>query len=224
MLQIMDRVGVPLVEFQFPFSEPMADGPVFCRANQQSIAQGTTVDQCFDLMQRASTAFSFAPIMMGYYNTAYNLGHDTFCQRLAQAGGRGYILPDLPPDSADGQALATAAAAQGLAPINLFTPTNTTERLNTIAHNAQGFVYAVARRGVTGQRTAFDPDIAAFLQRCRAITSLPIAVGFGIGTPADIQFLRPYADIAVIGTAFLQAWEEGGPQKAEQLLTALIQA
>lgn len=209
-LEIMAEFGVDLVELQFPFSEPSADGPLFVKANQESLAHGTTVEQCFDFMARVSARFPFRVLMMGYYNTAFKMGHETFVRRLAQAGAVGFILPDLPIEEA-GELYALAAAAD-LDPVVLMTPTSTDARLAQLAHSARGFVYAVARKGVTGSATTMNEDVAQFLARCRAATPLPLALGFGVATRDDIAFIAGHADIAIIGTAALRAWEAGGEQ------------
>jgi tryptophan synthase alpha chain len=164
MLQIMEEAQVAAVEFQFPFSEPMADGPLFCRANQASLTNGTKVSDCFDLMRQAQS-MSFARLMMGYYNTALQLGEENFCKKLQEVGATGFILPDLPPEEAN--SLEKAALKHQLSPIYLMTPATTLERLQYIGKRAHGFVYCVARRGVTGAKTAFDADIETFLQHCR---------------------------------------------------------
>lgn len=158
-LEIMAAAGVDLVELQFPFSEPSADGPLFVKANQMSLKNGTTVQQCFDFMQKVNDAFPFKVMMMGYYNTAYKMGHEQFVQRLAAAGGCAYILPDLPVDEA--AELHKLSAPLGISPIMLMTPTNSDKRLQQIAAASDGFVYAVARKGVTGQSTSMDDNIGA---------------------------------------------------------------
>ncbi len=219
MLQIMHDAGVDLVEFQFPFSEPSADGPVFTRANQKALDAGTRVADCFELMAWASSKFSFMPVMMGYTNTVIQYGEDAFCQKIAACGGRALIIPDHPPEE-DTQLLA-AAKAHGLCVIMLMTPTNTDERLHTLGTKASGFVYGVARRGVTGAKTAFDTGVATCIDRYRHATSLPLAIGFGISSSDDVAFLKGRAEIAVVGTAFLTAWETSGPDAAKQLLAAL---
>src|SRR5262245_57789824 len=146
-LEIMASNGVELVELQFPFSEPSADGPLFVRANQLSLINGTTVAQCFEFMTRVAATFPFRVLMMGYYNTAFKMGHASFIDRLAAAGASGYILPDLPIE--EGAPLQLLADERSLAPIVLMTPTNTDARLAQLAGAARGFVYCVARRGVT---------------------------------------------------------------------------
>jgi tryptophan synthase alpha chain len=207
-LEIMAEFGVDLVELQFPFSEPSADGPLFVKANQESLARGTTVDQCFEFMQRVAATFPFRVLMMGYYNTAFKMGHPRFVERLVAAGGSGYILPDLPIEEAG--PLHLLADANQLAPIILMTPTSSDARLAELARAARGFVYCVARKGVTGSSTAMNEEVVQFLQRCRGATTLPLALGFGVSTREDIEFIGQHADIAIIGTAALRAWEEGG--------------
>ena len=127
MLEIMGEVGVDLVELQMPFSEPMADGPVFARANQIALENGIVLDQYFDLMKRSTNKYDFPHLMMGYYNTAFRLGNEGFCKRLQDAGGSGYILPDLPVE--EGEGLFGLSDEQGLCPIQLMTPTSTDSRL-----------------------------------------------------------------------------------------------
>lgn len=94
-LEIMAEAGVDLVELQFPFSEPSADGPLFVHANEQSLKAGTTVDQCFEFMKLISERFDFKVLMMGYYNTAFKMGEARFVQRIKESGGVGYILPEI---------------------------------------------------------------------------------------------------------------------------------
>ena len=222
MLRIMSEAGVALVEFQFPFSEPTADGPLFCKANQRALEKGTRVADCLALMRRAGDELTFAPLMMGYYNTAFKMGHPAFCERLAKAGAKGMILPDLPPEEADD--LEREAWARGLDLIHLMTPTTSNERLKMIASRGSGFFYCVARRGVTGRHTDFNEELDRFLRRCRAATNLPLAVGFGVSTPEDIRFLKGRADIAVVGTAVLKTWEEKGESGVRWLIDSLAQA
>lgn len=218
-LEIMAERNVDLVELQFPFSEPSADGPLFVKANQESLARGTTVAQCFELMSRASAAFPFRVLMMGYYNTAFKMGHAQFVERLVAAGASGYILPDLPIEEAE--PLHMIAELHGLAPVVLMTPTNSDARLAALARAARGFVYCVARRGVTGAHTEMDAELAAFIARCRAVTALPLAVGFGVSRREDLDFIGEHADIAIVGTAALRAWEEGGEPGLRAFFDAL---
>jgi len=222
MLECMAAAGVSLVELQMPFSEPIADGPVFVRANQLALERGLHWDDYFDFMKRAEQVFAFPVLYMGYYNPVFCMGDADFCRRLRDAGGQGYIIADLPPEQA--VALDTRARGEGLDPIHLMTPNNTDERLREIAANASGFIYCVARKGVTGRRTQLDESMVDYLERCRAATDLPIALGFGIKTPEDIGLLKGQADIAIVGTACLEVWESKGAQGYLEFLKSLVAA
>ena len=219
-LEIMEAAGVDLVELQFPFSEPSADGPLFVKANQAAVDAGVNVEDCFAFMQKVTSHFSFKVVMMGYYNTVFKTGHHDFLQRLKNAGGEGFILPDLPIEEA--LELHTIAKELDLSPIILMTPTNSDQRLKQLAQSADGFIYVVARKGVTGSNTNMNQEVADFILRCRQYTDLPLAIGFGVSSKQDIDFISQHAEIAVIGTAALKAWEnnqqEGLTDFFEQLL------
>ncbi|MDP6198860.1 MAG: tryptophan synthase subunit alpha [Porticoccaceae bacterium] len=209
-LEIMAEAGVDLVELQFPFSEPSADGPLFVRANEQSLKAGTTVDQCFDFMRQVSARFPFKVLMMGYYNTVFKMGEDVFVQRLKEAGGVGYILPDLPVEEAEN--LHALSAEADVEPVILMTPTSSDKRLAQLGAASRGMVYAVARKGVTGSKTDMGDDVVALIDRCRQHTDVPIGVGFGISSKADMDFLKGSADLAIVGTAALKIWEQSGAE------------
>ena len=209
-LEIMAEAGVDLVELQFPFSEPSADGPLFVRANEQSLKAGTTVDQCFDFMRQVSARFPFKVLMMGYYNTVFKMGEDVFVQRLKEAGGVGYILPDLPVEEAEN--LHALSAEADVEPVILMTPTSSDKRLAQLGAASRGMVYAVARKGVTGSKTDMGDDVLALIDRCRQHTDVPIGVGFGISSKGDMDFLKGSADLAIVGTAALKIWEQSGAE------------
>ncbi|OUS10069.1 tryptophan synthase subunit alpha [Gammaproteobacteria bacterium 53_120_T64] len=219
-LEIMAEFGVDMVELQFPFSEPSADGPLFVKANQQAVADGVRPADCFEFMRKVTEHFSFKVLMMGYYNTAFKMGHESFIKKLSAAGGCGYILPDLPVEEAG--ELHALSKPEELAPIVLMTPTNTDVRLKVLGAAAEGFIYAVARKGVTGGHTEMGDDLKAFIAHCRQHTQLPIAVGFGVSQKSDLDFLRGKADIAIIGTAALKAWEDGGEDSLQAFFSGLL--
>ncbi len=220
MLERTAEAGVDLVELQLPFSEPIADGPSFIRANQGALDQSVGWKEYFELVARATESFPFRVLFMGYYNSVYRMGAETFCARLREAGASGFIVADLPPEEA--RDLNEEARGAGLDPVLLMTPTNSDERLRAIAALASGFVYCVARKGVTGRRTDVGSDVRAFLARCRSATDLPLALGFGIKTPGDIAAVADAgADIAIVGTACLEAWERGGEGEYASFLRSL---
>ncbi len=222
MLEVMQRVGADIVELQLPFSEPIADGPVFVWANQHALDAGVNWEQYFRFMERASKAFDFKILMMGYYNSVFQMGHETFSACLAEHGASGFIIGDLPPEESG--SLFDKAESFDLAPIVLMTPTNSPERLRQLAQYARGFVYCVARKGVTGAQTQIDQSLEAFITRCRKATSLPLALGFGLRSGSDLQQIRDQVDIAIIGTALLEAWEQGGAAQYERLLREMVMA
>lgn len=219
MLEAMQRADVDVVELQLPFSEPIADGPVFVRANQHALDAGMNWQRYFQFMQRASAAFDMKILMMGYYNSVLQMGHAEFAACLAEHGGSGFIVADLPPEEADD--LFQHADTQHLSPILLMTPTNSQARLQALGRYARGFVYCVARRGVTGQATSMDAAVTAFLARCRQATSVPLALGFGLRTGDDLRRLHGLADMGVLGTILLTTWEQGGPAAYARLLHEL---
>jgi tryptophan synthase alpha chain len=219
MLEAMEGAGVDLVELQLPFTEPIADGPTFVRANHGAIGAGTGWRTYFGLAARAAARFGFPILFMGYYNSVFRMGAERFCARLADAGMRGFILVDLPPEEA--VELNALARAWGLDPILIMTPTNSPARLAEIGRQASGFVYCTARKGVTGRKTDLSQGVGAFLERGRAATPLPLGVGFGIKTAADVRELRGCADIAIVGTACLEVWEAHGEPGYRQFLTTL---
>lgn len=206
-LEIMAEYDVDVVELQFPFSEPSADGPLFVRANELALKNGVRPEDCFAFMARVASHFPFKVLMMGYYNTAFKMGEAQFLHKLQASGGCGYILPDLPVEEAG--ELHELSYSADLSPVVLMTPTSSDKRLQKLGSAARGMVYAVARRGVTGTKTDMGQELDDFLGRCRQFTNLPVGVGFGVSTRADMEFLKGRADMAIIGTAALQAWEDG---------------
>ena len=219
MLEIMQEVGVDMVELQMPFSEPVADGSSFARANQLALKRGIHLDQYFDFMRRATGKFDFPHLMMGYYNVVFRLGHQAFCARLKESGGAGFILPDLPFEEY-GDLFALSAECD-LCPVLLMTPTNTPARLAKIGEHARGFVYAVARKGVTGKKTELDQEVSALIERCRQAVDLPLALGFGLRSGDDLRLLHDRVEIAIVGTALLDKWEEGGVEGYREFLKEL---
>jgi len=219
-LEIMAEAGVDLVELQFPFSEPSADGPLFVRANEQSLKSGTTVDQCFEFMKLVSARFPFKVLMMGYYNTAFKMGEEAFVKRVKESGGVGYILPDLPIE--ESAKLHRLSEEAGIEPIILMTPTTSDTRLAKLGAVSRGLVYVVARKGVTGSKTQMGDDVLALIERCRQHTDVPLGVGFGISSKADLDVLRGHADVAIVGTAALKTWQEGGAPGLRQFFAELM--
>ena len=222
MLDCMQEAGVDLVELQLPFSEPIADGPMFIKANQSALDHGLHLKQYFEFAGKAAAKFNFPVLFMGYYNSVFRMGHETFCNRLKQAGLHGFIIADLPTEEAG--ELDKYAQAHELDPIHIMTPINSEQRMREIATMASGFIYCVARKGVTGRETDLDKSLREYMQRCRKVTDLPLALGFGIKKPEHVKQLKGVADIAIVGTACLEVWEQGNEKKYRKFLQDLHKA
>ena len=208
VIEAMVEAGVDLMELQIPFSEPMADGPVILQANQKALENGVTVKACLDFAQKVTGTFDIPFFIMSYYNILFKYGVERFAQTLKQRNLKGAIVPDLPPE--EGQEYLEVMEKLSLSPILFFSPTTPDDRMQYIASLAQGFIYCLSRKGVTGADTQFSSDLAGYLARCRQATSLPLALGFGIKEKADIDFIKGKADIAVIGSQTIRIVEEQG--------------
>lgn len=213
--------GVDCIELQIPFSEPIADGPVILKANQKSLDSGISVEDCFRFGQEMAAAFpSVRFLFMTYYNIVFKYGEEAFLRRTKEIGFCGTIIPDLPPE--EGETYLATSEALGLAPIQFFTPTSTDERMREMAALAKGFIYCVARRGVTGKQTTFDESLTSYLARCRKATDLPLAVGFGISSREDVGMLQGKADMAVIGTATIKLVDAQGAEAVGPFIAGLL--
>jgi tryptophan synthase alpha chain len=219
LVESMVTAGVDLIELQIPFSEPIADGPVILRANQEALEAGSTVERCFELAAQVTARFEVPFLFMTYYNILFKQGVARFVARMQQSGLRGAIVPDLPPE--EGAEYLQAMQSQALAPIFIYSPNTEDERLKTVARHARGFIYCVARKGVTGSQTAFTEELSGYLARARAATSLPLAVGFGVKEQSDVDFLRGKADIAVVGSETLRVLSRGGVEAVGPFLKGL---
>ena len=221
VIRQMATAGVDCIELQIPFSEPIADGPVILKANQQSLENGISVEECFRFGQEMAAAFPEVRFLfMTYYNIVFKYGEHAFLQRTRDIGFCGTIVPDLPPE--EGQTYLANSKELGLAPVQFFTPTSSDARMREVAAQAAGFIYCVARRGVTGKQTTFDDNLDRYLVRCRRATSLPLAVGFGIGSREDIALLVGKADMAVIGTATIKLVDAQGPEAVGPFIAGLL--
>lgn len=208
IIEAMVEAGVDLMELQIPFSEPIADGPVILRASQKALENGTTVQACLDFAQEVARRFDIPFLLMSYYNIPFKYGIASFVSSMAKMGLLGAIIPDLPPEEAQGYL--EVLTEHQLAPIFIFSPTTSDGRMQYIASFASGFIYCVARKGVTGANTNFSEDLSAYLGRCRRATSLPLALGFGVREKPDVDYLKGKADIAVIGTQTIRVAENRG--------------
>jgi tryptophan synthase alpha chain len=215
----MVKNGVDLIEMQIPFSEPVADGPMILKANQESITRGTRVEDCLEFARKITAEFHIPFLFMTYYNILFKYGAEKFINRARDINVRGFIIPDLPPE--EGREYLKLVKERNMASIQIFAPTSTEERMRLLAENGDGFIYCVARRGVTGQQTDFDTDFDQYISRCRSATGMPLAVGFGIRSKEDVDFLAGKADIAVIGTETIRLVDEQGAEAVGPFIAGL---
>ena len=211
--------GVDCIEMQLPFSEPMADGPVILKANQDSLAGGTRIADCLAFGAEMTAAYDIPFLFMTYYNIIFKYGEQPFFARAKEAGIRGLIVPDLPPEQ--GETFFRLADEYEIAPILIFAPTSTDERMRELDRVGRGFIYCVARRGVTGKKSELGADFADYLSRCRKATTKPLAVGFGIQDRADIQALAGRADMAVIGSQTIRLVDAKGAEAVGPFIAGL---
>ncbi len=207
ILQMVEN-GVDCIEMQIPFSEPMADGPVIVRANQAAIKNGIKVADCLAFAAEMTASHDIPFLFMTYYNIIFKYGERSFFEKARACGIKGFIVPDLPPE--EGESFLQLAAEYEIAPILIFAPTSTDERMRVLASHGRGFIYCVARRGVTGTKSVIGRDVLDYLQRCREATRMPLAVGFGIQDRDDVSALIGRADMAVIGSQTIRLVDEKG--------------
>lgn len=219
IVDAMVEAGVELIELQIPFSEPMADGPVILHANQQALLSGSTVRRCFQVAAELSARHpSVIFLWMSYYNVVFKRGQTAFIEDTKAAGLRGAIIPDLPHE--EGDELFGAMKQAGLEPIFLFSPNSGQERMAEIASRAGGFIYCIARKGVTGAATDFA-SLDAYLERCRRATDLPLALGFGVKDARDVNALRGKVDIAVVGSQTIKVIDQQGTAQVGAFIRSL---
>lgn len=219
LVDVMVNAGVDLMELQIPFSEPIADGPVILRANQAALKNGIRVEQCMEFAREVTRRYPIPFLFMSYYNILFKRGIERFVQEAAEAGIQGAIIPDCPPE--EGGHYVTSMRTRGLAPIFIFSPRSGEERMRALGRAGDGFIYVVARKGVTGSATELSGDLERYLERCRRATDLPLAVGFGLKSRADIDFLTGKADVAVVGSESLRLLDTSGVEAVGDFLAGL---
>ena len=202
ILRGMPGAGADLIEIGCPFTDPMADGPTVQLAGKRSLAAGATMPHTLAMVREFRREDNATPIvLMGYLNPILSYGAERFCTDAAAAGVDGLIVVDLPSEESD--LLAGDATAHGIDMIRLVAPTTDDARLPLVLNGSSGFVYYVSITGITGTRTASGAELEQAIPRIRKVTSLPIAVGFGVRSPAQASAAARTADAAVVASALL---------------------
>jgi tryptophan synthase alpha chain len=213
--------GADAVEVGIPFSDPIIDGPVIQEAGLRALTRGTVPDAVLDGIARAEAPVPV--VVMTYYNIVFRAGHRRMARSLAAAGVSGAILPDLPPEEI--RPWATEADAAGIDTVLLVAPSTPPDRVARICARARGFVYAVARMGVTGERVDLGSDVAKVVERIRACTDMPVCVGVGVSTPDQAAQVCEVADGVVVGSALVRRLlQDEGPDGAAAFIGAFRDA
>ncbi len=204
------EAGADIIEVGIPFSDPLADGATIQKASEESLAGGMTPDKALKEIAKARRTTQAPILVMTYYNVVLRYGPERFAEAAAAAGVDGAIVPDLPPEEAG--RWQNAAVAQDLCTVFLVAPTSSTERIRGAAEASAGFVYCVSLAGVTGGRAKLAPGLPDFIAAVKQTTDKPVAVGFGVSTPAQAGDLSRLADGVIVGSALIDRLAAGGSE------------
>ncbi|MGN0153298.1 MAG: tryptophan synthase subunit alpha [Lachnospiraceae bacterium] len=201
LIKTMAANGADIIEIGIPFSDPIAEGPVIQEADLRALSSGTTTDALFEMVVRLRKEIEIPLIFMTYMNPIYVYGTDRFMKRCAEVGIDGVIVPDVPFE--EKAELSSSCKKNGIDLISMIAPTSE-ERIETIAKEAEGFIYCVSSLGVTGVRSEITTDIGAMVKHVKAVTDTPVAVGFGISTPEQAKKMAALSDGAIVGSAIVK--------------------
>jgi len=211
ILRALDRGGVDVIEVGVPFSDPLADGPVIQRATERALASGTTLAGVLGMVGRVRADLRAPIVIFSYANPILRLGAERFADQARDAGVDGVLVLDLPIEEAG--EFRALLASRGIDTILLLSPTTTDDRLRRAASLGSGFLYAISRLGVTGARDAIADGAEEMVRRIRAVSSLPIALGFGISKPEHVREVGQWADAAVVGSALVSVIADAGASR-----------
>jgi tryptophan synthase alpha chain len=222
LLDALAAAGADVIELGVPFSDPVADGPTIQRSSWAALQHGVSLRWTLDALRAFRTRSSVPIVLFSYLNPVYGYGVDRFIGDAVDAGAAGVLLTDLPVGADPG--LERAFQESALAFVRLVAPTTPRDRLATIAASAQGFLYYVGRMGVTGARASLRPETLAEVAALRATADVPVAVGFGVSTPEQAAIVAGVADGVIVGSALIDALDEGGVAGAARLLSEMRDA
>jgi len=206
------RGGADVIEIGVPFSDPIADGPVIQRASERALAAGGSLSAALDLVSSVRGTIETPVVLFTYVNPVVRMGIDQFVTRASGAGVDGVLLLDLPIEESG--TMHTVLGSAGLDAVFLISPTTSATRIRQAADMGRGFLYAISRLGVTGSRDALASSARPVVDAIRAVTDMPVALGFGISRPEHVQEACTYADAAVVGSALVQVIAEAGSGRA----------
>jgi tryptophan synthase alpha chain len=205
LLRELAMAGADIIEVGVPFSDPVADGPVIQRASERALERGTNLKNVLECIAAVKRRTNVPIVLFSYYNPLLQFGLEQLATAASLAGVDAILATDLIPEEAG--SWTSLLMANNLDPIFLVAPTTSEDRLRLITKQARGFVYAISRTGVTGARENINENAESLVRRIRGITPLPVAVGFGVSTPAQVHEVRRFADAAVVGSAIVSEIE-----------------
>ena len=202
ILKTIINNGIDIIEIGMPFSDPMADGPTIQESSVRSLKNGTKINDIFEMVLNLRKLNNKIPIiLMGYYNSIFNLGIENFTSKCSETGVDGLIIVDLQPE--EDSELYSKTKEKNIDLIRLITPTTDQKRLNTILNNASGFLYYVTVTGITGQNSANIEDLKKSINTIKSSTKLPIIAGFGIKNRKDVEQISTFTDGVVVGSSIV---------------------
>lgn len=222
VLDALVRAGADVLELGIPFSDPLADGPTIQRASFRALEEGTSVRTVLELLRAFRGRHDTPVVLFSYLNPVLRYGLPAFVHEAREAGAQGLLLTDLPAGADPG--METTVREAGLDLVRLVAPTTPPDRVPLAVRGATGFVYYISRTGVTGARSEVRSQLGREVERLREHVSVPIAVGFGISTPDQAALVARVADGVVVGSALIDALDEGGVDEAEAFLRGLREA
>lgn len=208
LVRTLAAAGADVVELGFPFSDPMADGPTIQAASERALAAGTSLEGVLKLVADVRKDCQVPLVLMGYFNPVYRYGVERFAADAAAAGVDGLLLVDLPPEESD--EILPALRRHGIDMITLLAPTTPPERMKRLAAQGSGYLYYVSMTGVTGSKRLDPEEIRQAVTEVRALSPIPVGVGFGITTAEDAALVGSYADAVVVGSALVKIISEFG--------------
>ncbi len=221
LLRKLTQAGADIIEVGFPFSDPVADGPVIQASYTRALSAGFKIDALLETIKAVSSKEKLAPLVgMISYSIIHKKNPEYFLTNCKEAGFSGIIIPDLPVEETD--AIAELMKRIGLKLILLVTPTTSEERIRKIAEVCTGFLYCVSLVGITGERAQLPESVKEYLAKLRRLTTLPLCVGFGVSTPEHVKMLRDHVDGVIVGSAIVRKMEKIDPGNLEPGINEML--
>ncbi|CAH0200428.1 Tryptophan synthase alpha chain [Peribacillus sp. Bi96] len=216
-LLFLEKSGATAVELGIPFSDPVADGPVIQQAGIRSLKNGTTLKDVLKKVMEIKNDVNIPIILMGYSNSIMAYGLKEFTEDCLQAGISGCIIPDLPIEE---EAIFSSIKTAGILLIRLVTLTSSQERITEITAGAEGFIYAVTVKGITGTRDVFGGELGGYLKKVKDLSPVPVLAGFGISTPDHVRDAIQSCDGVIVGSKIIECFETGKENQISELIQA----